>query len=300
MRIITSMASTTITKNIMSLNEFPVLGTKISKDQERNIRLLNLSERTREQARRYEARTHEYTRYELAKGETTSSNESYVFTKPCKNVTDGTTESFGVCTRSVCTFAHSLQELKIPKCRFMSNCRSKFPCKFLHPDETVDAWILRTGEKLPNLPPTNDNSRRPESTPSPTSDITTTPAPPLTLASINSYTNSYTNQHPISTPSFTDKQDPRFQDPQFRDPRFQDPRFQDPQFRDPRFQNQIPVPFERSEPSYRKKLEFELHCTCPEGKVSYIAVPTEELALIAVKAAFDNGNYEIKISKIYR
>ena len=293
MRIITSMASATITKNIMSLNEFPVLGTKISKDQERNIRLLNLSARAHEQARGYEARPHVE-----ARGETTTSNESFVFTKPCKNVTDGTTESFGVCTRSVCTFAHSLQELKIPKCRFMSNCRSKFPCKFLHPEETVDAWILRTGEKLPNLPPTNENSRRPESTPLPdstpsTSDITTTPAPPLTLASINSYTNSYTNQQSIS-----DKQDPQFRDPRFQDPQFRDPRFQDPRFQDPRFQH--PVPFERSEPSYRKKLEFELHCTCPLGKVSYITVPTEELALIAVKAAFHNGNYEVKIVKIYR
>jgi hypothetical protein len=49
-----------------------------------------------------------------------------------------------------------------------------------------------------------------------------------------------------------------------------------------------------------KTLEFEIQCFDIDGTLSAITVPTEELALIAVKAALDNGNLSITISKVYK
>ena len=77
------MASKTITKNIMSLDEFPVLGTNISKDQERNIRLSNVSTRE-EKVETIDKEEHE----QFYKKHESTSNDSFLFTKPCKNVTD--------------------------------------------------------------------------------------------------------------------------------------------------------------------------------------------------------------------
>ena len=310
------MASKTITKNIMSLDEFPVLGTNISKDQERNIRLSNVSTRE-EKVETIDKEEQVYKKHE------STSNDSFLFTKPCKNVTDNTKEEeFGVCTRSVCTFAHSIEEFRIPKCRFTSNCRSS-NCKFLHPDETTDEWTLRTGEKLPHLPLTNVSSRQPSD-------------------HVNSKDfDSHTDLPNISLPVY----DPRFHDPHFQDPRFQDPRFQYPQVHDPRFQypqvhdtrvhdtrvydtlfqntqvydhmidnrtdkrpiqvpnsliqNTIPQIVTKPKP-YNKKFEIELQFLNSEGKLSYITVPTKELALIALQAGFDNGNNEVKMCKVYR
>ena len=300
------MASKTITKNIMSLDEFPVLGTNISKDQERNIRLSNVSTRE-EKVETIDKEEQVYKKHE------STSNDSFLFTKPCKNVTDNTKEEeFGVCTRSVCTFAHSIEEFRIPKCRFTSNCRSS-NCKFLHPDETTDEWTLRTGEKLPHLPLTNTISRQPSAHVNISKDFDShTDLPRISL--------------PVQDPRFQDPRfqdprvhDPRFQDPRVQDPRFQDPRFQDPRFQDPRFhdtrvhdtrvhdtrvydtliQNTIPQIVTKPKP-YNKKFEIELQFLNSEGKLSYITVPTKELALIALQAGFDNGNNEVKMCKVYR
>jgi hypothetical protein len=371
------MASKTITKNIMSLDEFPVLGTNISKDQERNIRLSNVSTRE-EKVETIDKEEQVYKKHE--------SNDSFLFTKPCKNVTDNTKEEeFGVCTRSVCTFAHSIEEFRIPKCRFMSNCRSS-NCKFLHPDETTDEWTLRTGEKLPHLPLTNVSSRQ--------------PSDHVNSKDFDSHTDLPNISLPVYDPRFQDPRvhdprfhDPRFQDPRFHDPRVHDPRFQDPRFQDPRFhnprvydprfhdprfhdprfhdprvhdprvhdtrfqdprvhdtrvhdtrvhdtrvydtlfqntqvydhmidnrindsingladkrpiqvpnslfQNTIPQIVTKPKP-YNKKFEIELQFLNSEGKLSYITVPTKELALIALQAGFDNGNNEVKMCKVYR
>ena len=325
------MASKTITKNIMSLDEFPVLGTNISKDQERNIRLSNVSTRE-EKVETIDKEEQVYKKHE------STSNDSFLFTKPCKNVTDNTKEEeFGVCTRSVCTFAHSIEEFRIPKCRFTSNCRSS-NCKFLHPDETTDEWTLRTGEKLPHLPLTNVSSRQ--------------PSDHVNSKDFDSHTDLPNISLPVYDPRF---HDPHFQDPRFQDPRFQDPRFQYPQVHDPRFQypqvhdtrvhdtrvydtrvhdtrvydtlfqntqvydhmidnrtdkrpiqvpnsliqNTIPQIVTKPKP-YNKKFEIELQFLNSEGKLSYITVPTKELALIALQAGFDNGNNEVKMCKVYR
>lgn len=116
------------------------------------------------------------------------------FTRPCNNVvsppsetsgtseTLGTTETsetvFGVCHNSKCTYAHSLEQLRLPECKFGRWCNrlygctiyqdghkrfdSNLKCSFLHPDETTQMYYDRTGIKPPTLPPTNEHSYKPE------------------------------------------------------------------------------------------------------------------------------------------
>ena len=358
------MASKTITKNIMSLNEFPVLGTKISKDQERNI-VSTVKTIDKEEHGQF------YKKHE-------TSNDSFLFTKPCKNVTDNTKEEeFGVCTRSVCTFAHSLEEFRIPKCRFLHNCRSS-TCKFLHPDETTDEWTLRTGENLPHLPLTNVNSRQPSSHINTSKNSDSHIEHPVPIQDPHFQNLHFQNLH-FQNPHF---QNPHFQNPHFQNPRVHDQRFQDPLVHDtrvhdtrvhdtrvhdthvydtlfqnsqvydkridqsidksidkridqridqridksidkridqsidkriddraskrpiqvpnPLFQNTIPQIVSTKPNPYNKKFEIEIQFLNSEGKLSYITVPTKELALIALQAGFDNGNNEVKMCKVYR
>jgi hypothetical protein len=88
-------------------------------------------------------------------------------TKPCKNIekTDG--ETYGVCTRDVCTYAHSLQEYKVPRCVFGDKCYRRDQagdraCAYMHPKENLDSYCDRTGKSKPDLPESSESTRRPE------------------------------------------------------------------------------------------------------------------------------------------
>lgn len=55
------------------------------------------------------------------------------------------------CTRQNCTFAHSLAQLNPSRCNHGCSCRYKSataarPCVFIHPDETKDQWLSRSGQ----------------------------------------------------------------------------------------------------------------------------------------------------------
>ena len=96
-------------------------------------------------------------------------------TKPCNNVVpkDGSSV-YGICTRVSCSFAHSLEELRDPMCgydtegrtiygkRTMNGINKNKMCMFRHTNETRDEWINRTSRKVPNLPETSADSRKPE------------------------------------------------------------------------------------------------------------------------------------------
>ena len=84
-------------------------------------------------------------------------------TKPCRNIINT-----GLCTRKKCTFAHSMEEWRVPICRYDMNCRyingkiNKFGnmiegsiCRFKHTYESSEEWLNRTGQVYPNLPLTN-------------------------------------------------------------------------------------------------------------------------------------------------
>ena len=100
---------------------------------------------------------------------------SLVCTKPCHNVTRLNDKGqFGVCMREHCTFAHSEQEFVLPRCSFDQTCRFKYGrrdfrtnksiagscCKFRHSGESVDDYYKRTGNKRPFLPVNSLNSRK--------------------------------------------------------------------------------------------------------------------------------------------
>jgi len=66
-------------------------------------------------------------------------------TKICNN-----TLKYGYCKRKVCTFAHSLEELKDPPCAFGKTCRSNINCRFKHPDESRSAYHVRCNIVIPD------------------------------------------------------------------------------------------------------------------------------------------------------
>lgn len=108
---------------------------------------------------------------------TSTSNQTNLFTRPCEHVVKPFNENgaFGVCTRKLCTFAHSLEELKIPHCGNGEKCKhingkkdssKKFiigtQCKFKHPQEDEEQWKVRTNYVVPDLPKTSKDSRKPQ------------------------------------------------------------------------------------------------------------------------------------------
>lgn len=110
--------------------------------------------------------------------------KSLAYTKPCMNVLKRVNEEtgeicgeYGVCERDVCTFAHSLSELKLPPCGFGEKCNRKYgsmdvrtrkidksrKCQFFHPDETPEKFYTRTGCRKPDIPETSEKSWIPKS-----------------------------------------------------------------------------------------------------------------------------------------
>lgn len=71
------------------------------------------------------------------------------YTKACQNAERGFQ-----CSRVLCTFAHTIAQMRILPCRDRDRCRYKnTTCRFIHGDETKDSYFLRTGCR-PKLPDT--------------------------------------------------------------------------------------------------------------------------------------------------
>jgi hypothetical protein len=197
--------------------------------------------------------------------------KSLTCTKACKNVIRNyTTEEFGVCHRETCSFAHCLEELEDPMCAFDSVCRFRWgktqrdgyintrgKCMYRHPDETRDDWVKRTGHSLPDLPETADKTRKPDK-----------------MGKIEKDHIHEFNEN-ISMLSFTPP---------------------------PKVIHTPDAPYKTNETRLdvepedltRKKLDFSEYSS-KSDQIMNIIVPTKELAEIAVKAAFDRGNYNIRI-----
>ena len=123
-------------------------------------------------------------------------------TKPCKNIAkaDGSDE-YGVCTRDVCTYAHSLQEYKVPRCVFGDKCYRRDQtgdrsCTYLHPKENLEMYCDRTGKSKPDLPETSDSSRRPE----PKKIVPVVPAPVVIKTTTTPKPTVETTPVPVSAP----------------------------------------------------------------------------------------------------
>lgn len=75
--------------------------------------------------------------------------ESSKKTQMCANL-----QTIGRCPHGKrCTFAHSIEELKLPICLFGKECKimkGKNPCLYVHPDETSEQYRARTGRPHPH------------------------------------------------------------------------------------------------------------------------------------------------------
>lgn len=250
-----------------------------------------------------------------------------VCTKPCRNVTTLNEKGeFGVCTREHCTFAHSEQEFALPPCSFDQTCRFKygrinhktnttFPgsqCKFRHSDETVEQFYRRSGNKRPYLPVTSVNSRKPrhnnvqtstvQTSTVQTSTVQTSTLPPknsheekpvsLNLKSTlqNRPTKSRWDEKPVlrtSTKSSIDEEtklaDYKYSRKYDSDISSDDSSSSDSESDSHRRR--------RFRDSTKRKSSFENNTVKPQ----VIRVPNNELASIAIKAAFDRGQYNIRV-----
>jgi hypothetical protein len=83
---------------------------------------------------------------------------NYEKLKPCRFVLSEKDKDYGVCRRRECTYAHSIEELRIFECKFNENCY-KEDCKFFHAFETKEEYFERVGGK-PDLPLKNGQIKR--------------------------------------------------------------------------------------------------------------------------------------------
>ena len=186
--------STKEQKIISKMDDFPALGTKLTKEQTKAIKTVNLDAAKVVETKVTKQRTG-YVDQRTACFEAMADKEkvakSLTCTKACRLVTapylkqvelnktlpedERKEPTFGVCTRLLCTFAHSDLELQPPMCGFDGNCRflhgkrdrkTRKPipntqCRFRHSSETVDGWRKRSGVMRTPLPETNEHSRKP-------------------------------------------------------------------------------------------------------------------------------------------
>lgn len=254
-------------------------------------------------------------------------------TTPFLNPKDGASPRYGVCTRPKCTFAHSTDELQAPRCGFDGNCRflhgkrdrktrkiiPDTACKFRHSNETVEEWAKRANITPPALPPTNEHSRKPRviNTAKPSAQPSAQPAakkfssvpPPSKVSTVNHSrrTKSRWDEKPElpvdakASPVYA-KASPKSRrrrsysyDSEYdsSDSSESDSSESDSSSSDSRSDEEERRQFRSRESSRRKHKSSRSKHKIPSAQV--IRVPTKELAAIAIKAAFDRGQYNLQV-----
>tara|TARA_Y100000389_G_scaffold18504_1_gene16083 strand:- start:4463 stop:5371 length:909 start_codon:yes stop_codon:yes gene_type:complete len=198
-------------------------------------------------------------------------------TKACRNIQkDPETGKFGVCVRKYCTFAHSMDELQPARCSFDLVCRFRngriidwntrtiapgSKCKFRHSDETVDQYYARSGMTRPDLPPTSEHTRK-------------IPEQP--------------KEQPKEEPKEQPKKQPKKQPKEQKVSR----RAYDSDMSSESSDSES----SESEEEKRRRLKKERKARkSPKNDIQVIRVPTKELAEIALKMAFDRGQFNVQV-----
>lgn len=161
------MASSTNQKNIQTSNIIPFKGVECVRLKKNDENFPSLSSsiniRSKKKNTKYNSQFYECpNQHFIPVNNFKSTENTLVCTKACKYVIQlKENGDYGVCYRPICSFAHSLEELKDPMCGFDKMCRYRDTnrCMFRHSDETKEQWLDRTEQKLPNLPPTSKNTR---------------------------------------------------------------------------------------------------------------------------------------------
>ena len=197
-------------------------------------------------------------------------------TKACRNIQrDSQTGKFGVCERKYCTFAHSMDELQPARCSFDLSCRFRngriidwntrtiapgSKCKFRHSDETVDQYYARSGMTRPDLPPTSEHTRK-----------------------IPEQPKEQPKQEPKEQPKEQPKQEPKEQKVSRR---AYDSDSDSSDSSESEEEKRLRMKKERKARKSRKS---------PKNDIQVIRVPTKELAEIALKMAFDRGQFNVQV-----
>ena len=326
----------------LNLSDFPALGTKITKEQERVIRDESNFKATKVDkiepgSQIVDLRTASFdvlANKEKVATSLTCTKACRLVTEPFLNPKEGETPKFGVCTRIVCTFAHSIAELQPPICCFDGNCRfihgkidretkKKIPnskCRFRHSNESVEEWIVRSVAKRDPLPETNEHSRKPRESNDSVKPTGTKPAGTKHMPA-----NTVVHQIKLYEPKSvkTIKVVEAVEKPvEVRKSRWDQKPSTSPE------QKQVQVPILDKKPSNFKsrrhysssddssssesesesesESDYKRKRRSPPAKIKdkttknisneqVIRVPTKELAEVAIKAAFDRGHYNIRV-----
>lgn len=245
------------------------------------------------------------------------------------------TGEFGMCWRKVCTFAHSEAELQPPKCSFDRTCRFKHgrndrntrkripdsQCKFRHSDETVAEYYKRSGVKCPDLPPTSEKTRKiPGSKPSSEEKYIAVPHPRPTPTLSKSKRKSRWDEKPEESPA---KESPSEEGMHLmvnqarhligkhpiRSPtaskRWSYDSEDDSSSSESSSSESSSSESSDSEEERRRRRERSRRRSRMPTKskkspkkspaLQIIRLPTKELAAIAIKAAFDRGQYNVRV-----
>lgn len=249
-------------------------------------------------------------------------------TRACNNVKrDSPDKEFGVCYRENCSFAHCLGELNDPMCGFDSTCRFRWgkpqrdgtvnanaKCMFRHSDETREDWIKRTGRTLPDLPETDEKTRKPTARKNtetkvqdktPVNPVKRAPAPCTPLKTAK---NMFTFTVPVETrpvnpiPGVVHKT----RVSQWNVKSVQKPIIVSPPVPVARKKLDFSgdsVDSQRSRRSHYRHRSYRRNSRSrsPRGSdrksppLQVITVPTKELAEIAINTAFDRGVYNLQV-----
>lgn len=107
------------------------------------------------------------------------SYDKYLRTQPCRDVIRNCQGTFQECNKPGCTFAHSLEELRLVPCNFGHRCFNVYgtlnrntktietekKCPFFHPFEKPDDFYKRVKQAKPDLPEKTERTRILESLP---------------------------------------------------------------------------------------------------------------------------------------
>ena len=248
-------------------------------------------------------------------------------TKACHNIQrDKETGKFGVCERAYCTFAHSMAELKPPLCSFDDTCRFRngkiidwntrsiapnSKCKFLHSNETIKQYYARTRMALPDLPPTSKETRK-----IPTGNETI-----VALTSARQYSRGqHRNQRmrslesdlkrvqeqpkeqPKEQPDDQPKEQPKKQPKEQKASRrlydsdmSSDSESSDSESSESENEEERCRRLRKERKSSKSKSKSKSKRSSPKNTTQVIRVPTKELAEIALKMAFDRGQFDIQV-----
>ena len=281
------------------LEEFPELGTKLSKEQQRALNEIqqNTVSKIRDENSNIPVELDARTASFAVMADKEKVAASLVRTKACRMVTEpflnpkeGEEPKFGVCTRANCSFAHSQEEIQPPPCGFDKTCRmihgkvdrntgKKIPnsnCKFHHSFETVEEWLKRSGQKPEPLPETNEFSRKPIPFTSKTPNNEPTNTSPDNLPIKNR--KSRWDQKPVAPVKTTKNRTKKSSSESSSD------------------SSSSSSDSEYDHKSQRSSDRIKRRTTpLKNNNEQVIRVPNQELAKMAIQMAFESGNYNIRV-----